>query len=343
MQNGFSCYYNKTVGERDEKVTAVLRIDEGESGIEMGISRKEATKWGSSFEVHEESELKLQALSVDQVLGVTGLLEDWLKSESRPTTDVQLTDVGGVHIRKDLDSYGSHSQTETEFNDFTVAVSGRDIKFSYWYDTAEEWREIAVPSCENAKRGVSQDYRNVQNVYDTIYDFFTVEYSGQVSYFQEEEPVSGEKTAVHQIEQIFNQFGEISIPLQERRSDRKPLTMDDEADVQYLLHGLLKLHFDDVRREPHTERHSSVSPRIDFLIQNETIGVEVKRASPTRQEHSLRSELAEDKEQYRLDTNIDTLLVFVFDPEKQIGNKAEFEDSFEQETSQMETRVTVTR
>lgn len=115
------------------------------------------------------------------------------------------------------------------------------------------------------------------------------------------------------------------------------------CDVQYLLSSLLRLYFDDVRREPHTERHSSVSPRIDFLIQEETIGVEVKRASPNLQEKTLRTELFEDKGQYRLDTSVDTLLIFVYDPEKQIENKAEFEDSFDQETPEMETRVAVTR
>lgn len=78
-------------------------------------------------------------------------------------------------------------------------------------------------------------------------------------------------------------------------------------------------------------------------MQEETIGIEVKRASSTRREKALRSELSEDKEQYRLDNHVETLLVFVYDPEKAIENAAEFEDSFEQDTPQMTTRVTVTR
>lgn len=344
MYNGFSCYQKKEAGNNDKKVSIVLRIDNSEDGIDIDISRKDAVKSGSSFKTQYDSELALSNLSVDQVLEIVTLLENWLKSESYPGMDIDLSDIEGHHSYEEVSSYRrSPKSDETEFTDLKVSVNERVIEFAYWDESAKEWRDVSIPSSEAIDRDSSKDIQNITNLYETLYDFFTIEYPDEIEYFAEENPVSSEKTAVHKIEQIFNRFSEIAIPLQERRGDREPLTIDDEVDVQYLLHSLLKLHFDDVRREPHTERHSSVSPRIDFLVQNETIGIEVKRASSTRQEKSLRTELSEDKEQYRPDTNIDTLLIFVYDPEKSIENKAEFEDSFEQNTSQMTTRVKVTR
>ncbi|MBX0325250.1 hypothetical protein EGH21_19675 [Halomicroarcula sp. F13] len=251
--------------------------------------------------------------------------------------------IEGVHSWEGTEKVrGKLTSAETEFTELLVSISEHSVEFAYWHKSHKEWRNISVPCSEVVENDLPQGIENVEKLYSTFYDFFTVEYDGEIDHFNENVN-SSEATAVHKIEKIFNRFGEIALPLRERRSDKEPLEMNDEADVQYLLHGLLKLDFDDVRREPHTERHSSVSPRIDFLIQDETIGIEVKRASPTRQEKALRKELSEDKEQYRLDTNIDTLLMFIYDPEKQIENKAEFESSFEQETPQMETRVTVTR
>ncbi|MCU4719079.1 PD-(D/E)XK nuclease domain-containing protein [Halapricum hydrolyticum] len=343
MHNGFSSFQSKKAPDSDKNISTVLRISERDSGIELSISYKEAIKSGTSFKTQQSCDLTLSGLSAAQVLDIVQLLEEWIESESHPTVKLEMDDVDGLHTYEESESYGRSRSHEIEFTEVTISVSKQFVEFVYWNDSKSEWVDVSIPSSEVVDHGVPQDIQNVTKLYQTFYDFFTIEYSGKTDYFEEEGPISSERPSVYQIEQIFNRFGEISIPLRERRGDREPLTIDDEADVQYLLHALLKLYFDDVRREPHTERHSSVDPRIDFLIQDETIGIEVKRASPTRREKSLRKELSEDKEQYRLDTNIDTLLIFVYDPLKQIENKAEFEGSFEQETPQMKTKVTVTR
>jgi len=118
--------------------------------------------------------------------------------------------------------------------------------------------------------------------------------------------------------------------------------MHDEYDVQYLLHGQLKIYFDDVRAETSTERHSSVSPRIDFLLEQHSIGIEVKRASDSMTPKRIRSELAEDKEQYRKDSNIETLLCLIYDPSHEIRNSVEFEADLADSPSNLTTLVTVT-
>lgn len=342
MHNSFSCYKRAKAGNSDEQISIDLQVVEREEYIELRFSR--ANNPGPSSAPEKTEELTLTNLSEEQVLDIIRLLEKWIESESYPIVDIDVDGIQGVHGREESDGYGRDTiNRENEFSEMKVSVSERDIKFSYWDEPANKWRDLSIPSAEIVSKGVPKDIENVKNLYNTFYDFFTVEYSGNIDYFEEEGPASAGHSATLHIKQIFNRFSEVVIPLKKRRGDREPLTMDDEANVQYLLHGLLKLHFDDVRREPYTERHSSVSPRIDFLVQNETIGIEVKRASPTRQERALRNELSEDKEQYRADVNIDTFLIFVYDPEKQIENKAEFEDSFRQDAPQMKTEVIVTR
>jgi hypothetical protein len=56
----------------------------------------------------------------------------------------------------------------------------------------------------------------------------------------------------------------------------------------------------------------------------------------------IRSDLAEDKEQYRKDSNIGTLLCFIYDPEYQIKNPVEFETDLSESPSNLTTRVTIT-
>jgi REase_DpnII-MboI len=52
--------------------------------------------------------------------------------------------------------------------------------------------------------------------------------------------------------------------------------MKDEYDVQDSLHALLKLHFDDVRREEWTPSYAGSQSRMDFLLKREKIVVETK-------------------------------------------------------------------
>ena len=52
--------------------------------------------------------------------------------------------------------------------------------------------------------------------------------------------------------------------------------MDDEYDVQDLMHAILRLHFDDVRPEEWTPSYAGKSSRIDFLLPGERTIIEVK-------------------------------------------------------------------
>ncbi len=63
----------------------------------------------------------------------------------------------------------------------------------------------------------------------------------------------------------------------ENRENRETLKIEDEYDVQDLLHALLLLYFDDVRAEEWTPSYAGKSARMDFLLKNERVVIEVKK------------------------------------------------------------------
>ena len=67
--------------------------------------------------------------------------------------------------------------------------------------------------------------------------------------------------------------------LKNRHNNRDTVEIIDEYDVQDLLHCILKLHFKDVREDEYTPSYGGSSTRMDFLLKNEKIVIEVKKTN----------------------------------------------------------------
>ena len=59
------------------------------------------------------------------------------------------------------------------------------------------------------------------------------------------------------------------------------LDVQDEYDVQDLFHALLHIHFEDIRPEEWAPSFAGASSRMDFLLKQEQIIIEIKK-NPTR-------------------------------------------------------------
>ena len=68
------------------------------------------------------------------------------------------------------------------------------------------------------------------------------------------------------LERIFQKFHRVARQLRNRHNGRPTLDVNDEYDVQDLLHALLKMYFDDVRPEEWTPSYAGKSARMDFLL-----------------------------------------------------------------------------
>ena len=78
------------------------------------------------------------------------------------------------------------------------------------------------------------------------------------------------------IRNIIEHFNACAIQLKRRHAGRETIIIQDEYDVQDLLHALLKLHFSDVRPEEWTPSYAGNSNRMDFLLKEAHIAIEVK-------------------------------------------------------------------
>ena len=119
---------------------------------------------------------------------------------------------------------------------------------------------------------------------------------------------------------IITRFHLIVRQLRYRYNSRKTIDVSDEYDVQDLLHSLLYLYFDDVRREEWTPSYAGKCSRQDFLLKNENIVIEVKKTRSGLAEKELSDQLIIDIARYRSHPNCKTLVCFVYDPEERIKN-----------------------
>lgn len=126
--------------------------------------------------------------------------------------------------------------------------------------------------------------------------------------------------AAGSVERICRRFHLVATQLQQRHARRGTLTIQDEYDVQDLLHALLRISFDDVRAEEWTPSYSGKSSRMDFLLKPERIVIEAKKTRVGLGEKQLGDELIVDVERYRKSADCDTLACLVYDPDGRVKN-----------------------
>ncbi|MFT4254898.1 MAG: hypothetical protein QM608_20740 [Caulobacter sp.] len=100
------------------------------------------------------------------------------------------------------------------------------------------------------------------------------------------------------IERLCLRFHKVARQLQHRHASRATIEIDDEYDMQDLLHGLLRLHFDDVRAEEWTPTYAGGASRVDFLLKAEQIVVEVKKTRASMKAKELGEQLIIDRARY---------------------------------------------
>lgn len=128
------------------------------------------------------------------------------------------------------------------------------------------------------------------------------------------------QNSIKLIEYICTRFHFIVRQLRSRHGGRPTLDVEDEYDVQDLLHCLLKLHFDDIRPEECTPSYAGGCSRMDFFLKNESIAIEIKKTRKGLGQKELGDQLIIDKERFREHPSCKTLLCFVYDPDGKIPN-----------------------
>jgi hypothetical protein len=129
-----------------------------------------------------------------------------------------------------------------------------------------------------------------------------------------------EGSALSSLALICERFHLVASQLRARHDSRPTLKVEDEYDVQDLLHGLLWLNFEDVRAEEWTPSYAGSSSRTDFLLKRERIVIEVKKTRRGLGSKELGNQLTLDIAHYASHPDCKALVCFVYDPERRISN-----------------------
>jgi hypothetical protein len=143
------------------------------------------------------------------------------------------------------------------------------------------------------------------------------------------------------IERLCLRFHAAARQLQDRHEGRETIRIEDEYDVQDLLHAFLRLHFDDVRPEEWSPSYAGKAARLDFLLKREKIVIEVKKTRASMKTGELGEQLIIDRARYEHHPDCDLLVCFVFDPEGRIGNPIGLERDLENNSGGLKIRVIV--
>lgn len=138
-------------------------------------------------------------------------------------------------------------------------------------------------------------------------------------------PVSGDAIIgatdpTETIEMIARRFPLVVRQLRQRYSDRNTLDVQDEYDVQDLLHSLLRLFFDDIRPEEATPSYAGGAARMDFLLKAEQTVLEAKRTRRGLTGREIANQLIEDVARYQAHPDCRCLICYVYDPDGYIVN-----------------------
>ena len=143
------------------------------------------------------------------------------------------------------------------------------------------------------------------------------------------------------VSDICDRFHLIVRQLHHRHASRNTLEVEDEYDVQDLLHALLHLYFDDIRAEEWTPSYAAGSSRIDFLLKNERIIVETKKTRRGLSERELADQLIIDIKRYQAHPNCEKLICFVYDPEGRLGNPRGIEGDLAGQHDALEVEILI--
>ncbi|EPH6764576.1 hypothetical protein ACS0ON_004204 [Cronobacter dublinensis] len=121
---------------------------------------------------------------------------------------------------------------------------------------------------------------------------------------------------------ICERFGLVVDAMKIRYASRPPLLMNDEYDVQDLLHALLKIEFDDIRCEDAVSSTFNRNARVDFVLHKEKIVIECKMTRAGLNDKEIGKQLIEDILKYTKHPDCGHLICLVYDPAGLIVNEA---------------------
>ena len=133
---------------------------------------------------------------------------------------------------------------------------------------------------------------------------------------------------------VLDAAGNSNVPIPE---------LTNEADLQVLVHALLRMHYDDVRAEDYVSQQAGASSRVDFLLRQSGVMVETKMTRPTLTDKRVGEELLIDWGRYQRHPDCRAIFALVYNPGRFIINPAGLAGDLSQVEREPVTRAIVVR
>ena len=187
-------------------------------------------------------------------------------------------------------------------------------------DIYDEWKRKALMFVQEQYAGHPQVDTLENHVLSDNQSFHCRAIVSILKAFDELQPKAATVDYGQILSNVFNRFSTVARQLQRRHEGRDTLIIKVEYDVQDLLHALLLMHFSDVRPEEWTPSYAGGSKRMDFLLKESEIAIEVKMTRKGLGDKQLGEQLIIDIANYKQHKDCKCLYCFVYDPEGIIRN-----------------------
>lgn len=150
--------------------------------------------------------------------------------------------------------------------------------------------------------------------------------------------------ALDELAEILGRFSDFLQVLQTSSRQNIPgPKVENEADLQVLVHSCLRLIYEDVRPEDYVPGHGGARSRVDFMLPQTGIVVETKMTRETLKDKKVGDELIVDWERYSNHPACRGIFALVYDPERWLQNPAGLQADLSNAQRIPATRVLVIR
>lgn len=241
-------------------------------------------------------------------------------------------------IQKGYETLSTHKPNPPNFIGFPTLDSG---SFAAWTSQSLSFLESRLPSgspyIRKFREKVKREFRD--SVKAGIGILKSVKEDLELAVIQSSSALKQNPIDILRV--ICDRFHFVTRQIRFRYDNRSTLDVQDEYDVQDLFHALLHLYFDDIRPEEWTPSYAGASARMDFLLKNEKIVIEVKKARTGLGAKELGNQLIEDIARYQTHPDCAILLCFAYDPDGRISNPRGIENDLRQKTDTLDVQVMI--
>lgn len=118
-----------------------------------------------------------------------------------------------------------------------------------------------------------------------------------------------------------------------RASQVPPISIADEKGLQDVMEAILRLHFDDVRREDHIQQVAGAASLVDFQLPDVGLFIEAKMTRKSLRDKGVGDELLVDAGRYPAHPSCKAILAVVYDPQHHVRNAPGLEKDLSQPTA----------